>query len=47
MKVSATISQGSTAICPVAATQPISGGKAPASPPITMFCGVARFSHME
>ena len=23
------------------------GGKAPAAPPMTMFCGVARFSHME
>jgi hypothetical protein len=27
---------------PVAATQPIIGGKAPAAPPITMFCGVQR-----
>lgn len=32
---------------PVATTQPIIGGNAPAAPPITMFCGVARLSHME
>ena len=31
---------------PVAAAQPIIGGKAPAAPPITMFCGVERFSHI-
>ena len=31
---------------PVAAAQPIIGGKAPAAPPMTMFCGVRRFSHM-
>jgi hypothetical protein len=31
---------------PVTETQPIIGGKAPAAPPITMFCGVRRFSHM-
>ena len=31
---------------PVAAAQPIIGGTAPAAPPITMFCGVNRFSHM-
>ncbi len=31
---------------PVTAAQPIIGGKAPAAPPITMFCGVLRFSHM-
>ena len=29
---------------PVAAAQPTSGGNAPASPPMTMFCGVRRFS---
>ena len=28
----------------VAATHPISGGKAPAAPPMTMFCAVRRFS---
>ena len=31
---------------PVAAAQPIIGGSAPAAPPITMFCGVERFSHI-
>ena len=38
-------STGSTATSPVAAAQPISGGNAPAAPPMTMFCGVRRFSH--
>ena len=32
-------------ISPVTAAQPTSGGTAPAAPPITMFCGVRRFSH--
>ena len=31
---------------PVAATHPINGGKAPAAPPITIFCGVLGFSQM-
>ena len=31
---------------PVTAAQPIIGGKAPAAPPMTMFCGVRRLSHM-
>ena len=31
---------------PVTAAQPIIGGKAPAAPPMTMFCGVARLSHI-
>jgi len=31
---------------PVAAAQPIIGGTAPAAPPMTMFCGVVRLSHM-
>ena len=31
---------------PVTAAQPITGGKAPAAPPMTMFCGVRRFSHI-
>jgi len=31
---------------PVAETQPITGGMAPAAPPMTMFCGVQRFSHI-
>jgi hypothetical protein len=29
---------------PVAAAYPTSGGTAPAAPPMTMFCGVERFS---
>ncbi len=31
----------STLTEPVTAAQPIIGGKAPAAPPMTMFCGVA------
>ncbi len=31
---------------PPAAAQPIIGGKAPAAPPMTMFCGVVRLSHI-
>jgi hypothetical protein len=31
----------------VTAASPIIGGKAPAAPPMTMFCGVQRFSHIE
>ncbi len=38
------IRNGSSATWLVAAAQPISGGKAPAAPPMTMFCGVRRFS---
>jgi hypothetical protein len=34
---------GSTLL--VTAAHPSTGGAAPAAPPITMFCGVARFSH--
>ena len=34
---------GSTA--PVTAAHPMTGGIAPAAPPMTMFCGVAGFSH--
>ena len=30
----------------VAAAQPMTGGNAPAAPPMTMFCGVERFSHI-
>jgi hypothetical protein len=30
----------------VVAAHPTSGGTAPAAPPITMFCGVLRFSHI-
>jgi hypothetical protein len=31
---------------PVTEAQPITGGSAPAAPPITIFCGVRRFSHI-
>ena len=31
----------------VTAAHPTSGGMAPAAPPMTMFCGVVRFSHRE
>ena len=40
------ISTDSSATDPVATAQPIIGGKAPAAPPITMFCGVERFNHI-
>ena len=30
---------------PLTAAKPRSGGIAPGAPPITMFCGVAGFSH--
>ena len=46
MKISANIRIGSIETPPVAAAQPMTGGKAPAAPPITMFCGVRRFSHI-
>ena len=36
----------STLTAPVTAAQPIIGGNAPAAPPMTMFCGVRRFSQM-
>ena len=35
---------GASPISPVTAAQPASGGIAPAAPPMTMFCGVRRFS---
>ena len=31
---------------PLTAAQPTSGGTAPAAPPMTMFCGVRRFSQI-
>ena len=37
-------SQAISGVEPVAAAQPISGGKAPAAPPMTIFCAVRRFS---
>ena len=39
--------QGSRASEPVTAAQPTSTGTAPAAPPMTMFHGVDRFSHIE
>jgi len=40
----------STRLCtetdPVTTAQPITGGSAPAAPPMTMFCAVQRFSHI-
>ena len=32
---------------PVTDVQPKTGGAAPAAPPITIFCGVARFRNIE
>ena len=40
------ISTGARLTSPVTAAQPTIGGNAPAAPPITMFCGVERFSHI-
>ena len=40
------ISTGSIETEPVTAAQPITGGNAPAAPPMTMFCGVQRLSHI-
>jgi hypothetical protein len=36
---------GSRPMFPVEEAQPTTGGSAPAAPPMTMFCGVCRFSH--
>ncbi len=46
MKMMANRMTGSRLTDPVTAAQPIMGGKAPAAPPITMFWGVRRFSHI-
>ena len=37
---------GGSAISPVAIAHPITGGKAPAAPPITIFWGVFRLSQI-
>src|ERR1700704_903090 len=37
---------GASSMSPVAAAQPITGGSAPAAPPMTMFWGVSRLSHI-
>ena len=44
VKMIITSSQGSAESPPVMLVQPSSGGMAPANPPMTMFCGVARLS---
>ena len=36
---------GAVRMLAVIDAHPTSGGNAPAAPPITMFCGVVRFSH--
>jgi hypothetical protein len=46
MKMIANSSTGIKVTCPVTATQPISGGNAPAPPPMTMFCGVRGLSQI-
>ena len=46
MKMSANSQKLSQVTTPLAAAQPTIGGSAPAAPPITMFCGVRRFSHI-
>jgi hypothetical protein len=46
MKMIANSATLSSDIEPVTQAQPIIGGKAPAAPPMTMFCGVERFSHI-
>jgi len=46
MKMMRNMTMGSRLTVPVAAAQPIIGGTAPAAPPITMFWGVLRFSHI-
>ena len=45
-KMIATSSQAFSGAVPLAAAQPTAGGSAPARPPMTMFCGVRRFSHI-
>jgi hypothetical protein len=46
MKMIAQSSQALSGAAPAAAAQPITGGRAPASPPMTMFCADQRYSHM-
>jgi hypothetical protein len=46
MKMMANSASDSRLTVPVAAAQPIIGGKAPAAPPMTMFWGVRRLSQM-
>jgi hypothetical protein len=44
MKMMAQSSQALSGAVPVAAAQPMTGGRAPARPPMTMFWAVQRFS---
>ena len=46
MKISRNSEIEARLMSPVTAAQPIIGGNAPDAPPITMFCGVRRFSHI-
>ena len=46
MKIKTNKMMGKVLISPVAHAQPITGGKAPAAPPITMFCGVRLLSQI-
>ena len=46
MKLIANITTAAQETSPVTAAQPTIGGKAPAAPPINMFWGVRRFSHI-
>ena len=46
MKISENNAMEPNATSPVTAAHPTMGGKAPAAPPITMFCGVRRFSQI-
>ena len=46
MKMMPNSTSGIRSTDPVTAAQPITGGNAPAAPPMTMFCGVRRFSHI-
>ncbi len=45
-KISAKRANAGEPRCPVTAAQPTSGGTEPAAPPITMFSGVVRLSHI-
>ena len=46
MKTTANSTTPATRPCRVTAAHPTSTGAAPAAPPITMFCGVERLSHI-
>src|SRR3546814_20456181 len=46
-KMSVMSRSGSNVTSPVTAAQPITGGKAPAAPPVTMFCEIGSASGRE